>query len=117
MAIRKIVKDTDPQLRKKSREVTVFDDKLHKLLDDMRETMIAANGCGLAAPQVGILRKICIVETEDFFIEMINPRITRSAGSQISPEGCLSVDNRNCYVERPKYITVEYDDRNGKHHV
>ena len=117
MAIRKIVKDTDPQLRRKSRPVDMYDAKLHKLLDDMRETMIKADGCGLAAPQVGILRQICIVETEDFFIEMMNPKITKASGSQVGPEGCLSVDNRNCLVERPKYITVDYFDRDGKHHV
>ena len=117
MALRNIVKDPDPQLRRKSREVDKFDDKLHKLLDDMRETMLANDGCGLAGPQVGILRRLCVVETPDFFIEMMNPVITCATGSQISPEGCLSVENKGCLVERPKHITVEYDDRYGKHHV
>lgn len=117
MALRNIVLDTDPQLRKKSREVVEFDAKLGKLLDDMRETMIKADGCGLAAPQIGILRRICVVETGDFFLEMINPKIIKASGSQISAEGCLSVKNRSCLVERPKCITVDYYDRHGKHHV
>ena len=117
MAIRNIVTDSDPQLRKISREVVSFDEKLHKLLDDMRETMHKADGCGLAAPQVGILRRACIVETGDFFIEMMNPVILEASGSQISGEACLSVKNRSCLVDRPTYIKVEYFDRYGEKHI
>ena len=75
MALRDIVKDGNPVLRKKSREVTVFDEKLGKLLDDMHETMIAADGCGLAGPQVGLLKRVAVVETEDGYFEFVNPVI------------------------------------------
>ncbi len=113
MAIRDIINDTDPQLRKKSREVTEYDVKLHKLLDDMYDTMEEADGVGLAAPQVGILRKVIVIDTGDVFIEAINPRICGVAGSQISVEGCLSVPSNNCEVSRPMHVMAEYFDRNG----
>lgn len=114
MAIRDIVKDTDPQLRKNSRNVEVFDNKLGKLLDDMYDTMVAADGVGLAGPQVGILRNIFVIDTGDVFLEAINPRICAVAGEQVGMEGCLSVANRNCYVRRPMSLIVEYQDRNGE---
>lgn len=114
MAIRDIVKDTDPQLRKKSRPVEVFDNKLGKLLDDMYDTMVKADGVGLAGPQVGILRRLFVIDTGDVFLEAINPRICAVSGMQNGIEGCLSVDNRNCYVRRPYSVIVEYQDRTGK---
>ena len=94
MALRDIVTDPNPTLRKKCRPVEVFDEKLGKLLDDMRETMKHADGVGLAGPQVGILRRLAVVEVEDFYIELINPVIVKKSGSQDGPEGCLSVPNR-----------------------
>ena len=119
MAIRDIVKDGEPLLRKKSRPVENFDAKLHALLDDMLETMIAANGVGIAAPQVGILRQavICELEIEGSeegeIFEMVNPVITAKKGRQIGPEGCLSVPGKNCAVLRPETVTVRYRDRYG----
>ena len=115
MALRDIVKDGQPSLRKKSREVTVFDAKLGKLLDDMRQTMLAADGVGLAGPQVGINRRLAVVEVDDFYVELVNPVIVATEGVQVGPEGCLSVPNRNCNVARPYKVTVEYQDRYGNH--
>ena len=113
MAIRDIVKDGEPILRKRCREVEVFDDKLAKLLDDMKETLDKADGVGLAAPQVGILKRVVIVEFEDFFLEMVNPVIVEQSGSQIVQEACLSVPNRSCDVERPNRLVCEYQTRKG----
>lgn len=113
MALRDIVKDGQPSLRKKSREVTVFDDKLGKLLDDMRQTMLAADGVGLAGPQVGINRRLAVVEVDDFYVELVNPVIVATEGEQVGPEGCLSVPGRSCNVARPYKVTVEYQDRYG----
>lgn len=113
MALRDIVKDPNPTLRKKCRPVEVFDDKLGKLIDDMRETMIHADGVGLAAPQVGILRRIAVVQVDDFYIEFVNPEIVKAKGSQIGPEACLSVPGKSCDVKRPNQVTVYYQDRHG----
>ena len=119
MAIRDIVKDGEPLLRKKSRPVEAFDLKLHVLLDDMLETMVAANGVGIAAPQVGILRQavICELEVEGSeegeILEMINPVILRKEGKQVGPEGCLSVPGKRCDVLRPERVEVEFQDRFG----
>lgn len=115
MALRDIVIDGDPQLRKKSREVTAFDSKLHKLLDDMYETMKKSDGIGLAAPQVGILRRVAIIHTEDDnIVEFINPVIITQDGEQVCNEGCLSVPNRRHNVLRPMNLTVKAYDRDGK---
>ncbi len=114
MAIRDIVKDGDPILRKVCRPVEVFDEKLGKLLDDMRETMKKADGVGLAGPQVGILRRVVVIEVGDFYVELINPVIVEFSGEQIGPEGCLSVQGKNCLVSRPNYVKVRYFDRHGK---
>ncbi len=118
MAIRDIVVDGEPLLRKVSREVDKFDSRLAKLLDDMRETMAEEEGVGLAAPQVGILRRVVICELgeEDNkeIIEMVNPKIIKSSGSQVGPEGCLSVPEKRCNVMRPYELTMKYFDRNGK---
>lgn len=115
MALRDIVKDPNPTLRKKCRPVDVFDEKLGKLLDDMRETMIHADGVGLAAPQIGILRRIAVVQVDDFYIEFVNPEIVKTSGKQVGPEACLSVPGKSCDVKRPYKVTVEYQDRHGKY--
>jgi len=119
MAIRNIFKEGEPILRKKAREVEVFDARLHQLLDDMKETLHVAEGVGLAAPQVGISKRVIIIEpTEGDITEMINPVITKAKGSQIGLEGCLSVDSsKNGKVNRPMSLTVEYFDRNGEKQV
>ncbi len=115
MAIRNIVKIGDEILRKKCRPVTVFDEKLHVLLDDMYQTMTAANGVGLAGPQVGILRRLFIIETEETgLIECINPEIVETLGKQTGEEGCLSVLGRVGIVERPAVVKFKAYDRNGK---
>lgn len=116
MAIREIVKVGDDVLTKKCRPVEKFDEKLHTLLDDMAQTLADANGVGLAAPQVGILRRVCIVdvEDEDGVIELINPEIIETEGEQRDLEGCLSAPHRWGYVVRPEKVTVRAFDRNGK---
>lgn len=114
MALRRIFRDGEEILLKRCRPVEKFDDKLATLLDDMRETMLDADGVGLAAPQVGILRRVAIVEADDVFLEMINPQIIDAEGEQIGEEGCLSVDSeKNCQVLRPKTVTVKAYDRHG----
>ncbi len=113
MAIRNILKDTEPLLRKKSREVDVIDEKIITLLDDMKETLATAQGVGLAAPQVGILRRVIIVDTGDEILELINPVITKQSGHQDSLEGCLSVPGVRGHVDRPKKVTVQGYDREG----
>ena len=113
MAIRNILKDTEPLLRIKSREVEVIDDKIITLLDDMRETLAVAQGVGLAAPQVGILRRVILVDTGDEILELINPVITKQSGHQDSLEGCLSVPGVRGHVDRPKKVTVQGYDREG----
>ena len=114
MAIRNIVKDGDPVLTKKCRPVERFDDKLGVLLDDMAETMHKANGVGLAAPQVGILRRVVVVDVGDGLIELVNPEIISAEGEQAGSEGCLSVPGKRGYVRRPKKVTVRAQDRKGK---
>ena len=116
MAIRKIREIGDPCLNKKCREVENFDKKLHNLLDDMKDTMIMANGVGLAAPQVGILRKVVVIDLgeEDGILELINPVITHTEGSYTDVEGCLSVPGKAGEVERPTKATVRAFDRNGE---
>lgn len=115
MAIRDIIQDGNPSLRKISRNVVDFDSRLAKLLDDLKETMQVAEGVGLAAPQVGILRRAVVVGVDDFFIEMVNPIITKQEGEQVGAEGCLSVTSKKqCNVKRPKKIVINYFDRFGK---
>ena len=118
MAKRLIVKVGDDLLRKRSREVTEFDGRLGELLDDMRETMIAADGVGLAAPRVGVLKQAVVISPDgrDFY-EFVNPVIVSSSGRQICREGCLSVPGVSGEVERPKKIEVLAYDRNGKRFV
>lgn len=115
MALLKIVTEEDPILRKKSRPVTEVTDRIRTLLDDMAETMRKADGVGLAAVQVGVLRRVIVIETEPGeLIELINPRIIESSGKQRTPEGCLSLPGKCGITERPKNVTVEAMNRNGE---
>jgi len=114
MALRKIVCIEDELLRKKSRPVEKFDEKLHKLLDDMAETMYNANGVGLAAPQIAVLRQIVVMDCGDGLIEMINPEILSAEGEQDGPEGCLSVPGRRGMVKRPMIVRARFQDRHGE---
>lgn len=111
MAIRNIVTVPDPILRKKSREVSKFDERLFTQLDDMKDTLIESDGAGLAGPQVALLKRVALVMVEDLFLEMINPIITKSSGKQDGYEGCLSVPGKSGTVVRPNVVTVEYTDR------
>ena len=113
MALRNIVKKGDPILTKKCRAVTEYNERLHTLLDDMKETLADANGAGLAAPQVGILKRVVVIDVGEGKIELINPVIIKEEGSQIGNEGCLSVPGVYGEVERPNKVTVKAQDRNG----
>ena len=113
MALRKILTDKDPALHKVCKPVVAFDSKLHKLLDDMRETLIDSNGVGLAAPQVGILRRVVLVDIGDEILELINPEMLETDGEQVGPEGCLSVPGKYGLVKRPFYAKVRAQDRFG----
>lgn len=113
MAKRNIVKLGDDILRKVCRTQLIFDERLHQVLDDMAETMYAAEGVGLAAPQVGILRRYCIVDVGDDLVELVNPVITEHEGEQTGDEGCLSVPGKYGTVTRPMKVTVRAQDRNG----
>ena len=113
MGLRKILTDKDPALHKVCKPVESFDRKLHKLLDDMRETLIDSNGVGLAAPQVGILRRVVLVDIGDEILELINPEMLETDGEQVGPEGCLSVPGKYGLVKRPYWAKVRAQDRNG----
>jgi peptide deformylase len=117
MALRTILKrDTDEEsLRKKSRPVTVFNERLHKMLDDMVDTLKDSGGVGLAGPQVGILRRIVVIEREDgSILELVNPEIIATEGEQVGLEGCLSLPGIWGEVKRPMTVTVRAMDRYGK---
>ncbi len=114
MAIRNIVKIGDDVLRKKCRTQLTFDDRLHQILDDMAETMYKAEGVGLAAPQVGILRRYCVIDVGEGIIELINPVITEKSGSQTGQEGCLSIPNNQATVTRPMKVSVRAQNRYGE---
>ncbi len=113
MAIRKIVTSEDPILRKTSRKVEKFDEKLCTLLDDMRETLKKAEGAGLAAVQVGILRRVVLVDVGDGLLELINPEIIETKGEVEDTEGCLSVPGEWGLVKRPEYVKIKAQDRRG----
>ena len=114
MAIRNVVQVGDDILRKKCFEVTVFDEKLAQLMDDLRDTVRKEEGAGLAAPQVGVLRRAVVVDVAEGFYELINPVIVESKGEQRGYEGCLSVRGKRGIVTRPLVVKVEYSDRHGK---
>ena len=121
MAIRNVLTKEEAALYKKSRIITKFDDRLHQLLDDMADTLIESNGVGLAAPQVGILRRaVLVLETnvaedeDEYIIELINPEIIETAGEEEGPEGCLSVPGEYGLVVRPTYVKVRAQDRFGE---
>lgn len=116
MAIREIVKEGDDILLKNCREVVKFDDRFHGILDDMIETLRDSGGVGLAAPQIGILRRAVVIEIdpEDGLIELVNPEIIATSGRQIGLEGCLSLPGQWGIVERPWKVTVRAQDRNGE---
>lgn len=114
MALRTILTDGDPALHKACRPVTQFDEKLHDLLDDLKETLAHANGAGLAAPQVGILRRaVIVVDANDQMLELVNPEIIEREGEQEGFEGCLSVPGRWGVVKRPMKAKVRAQNRNG----
>ena len=113
MAIRQIVTSEDPILRKTSRKVEKFDEKLCTLLDDMRETLKKAEGAGLAAVQVGILRRVVLVDVGDGLLELINPEIIETKGEVEDTEGCLSVPGEWGLVKRPEYVKIKAQDRRG----
>ena len=113
MALRNIVKEGDEILTKRAKEVTEVNDRIRQLLDDMIETMRENDGIGLAAPQVGVLRRVFVVELEDKIYELINPEIVKTEGTQTVEEGCLSVPGCVGTVERPAYIKMKGLDRNG----
>ena len=114
MGLRKILDDKDPALHKVCRPVEKFDGKLHKLLDDMAQTLQEANGVGLAAPQVGILRRVVIVDTGEEILELVNPVMLETDGEQIGAEGCLSVPGKYGLVKRPYIAKVRAQDRYGE---
>ena len=113
MGLRKILTTDEPALHKVCRPVEKFDWRLHKLLDDMREILAQANGVGLAAPQVGILRRVVVVDTGEDILELVNPELLETDGEQEGAEGCLSVPGKYGLVKRPYYAKVRAQDRNG----
>ena len=113
MALRNIVKDPDARLRKVCRPVKEITPHILQLLDDMAETMVYADGVGLAAPQVGVLRRVVVIDVGDGLIELINPEIIEFSGEQTGQEGCLSCDDRRGIVTRPNKVTVRAMDRDG----
>lgn len=113
MALRNILTEGEPTLNKVSREVTKFDNRLHILIDDMIDTLLDANGAGLAAPQVGVLRRVVVVDTGEEILELINPQILEQSGEQTGMEGCLSVPGKYGIVTRPNVVKVRAQDRDG----
>lgn len=122
MAIRNILLDGDPALTKVCRPVTEFNSRLHTLLDDLKETLGKAGGVGLAAPQVGVLRRVVVVletnvedEEDEYYIELVNPVIIETEGEQTGPEGCLSIPGKYGILTRPERVIVRAQDRYGKY--
>lgn len=114
MAQRNIILSDNELLRKTSKVVTEFNERLWQLLDDMRDTMIKGDGVGLAAPQVGVLKRVVVVDVNGMYLELINPEIVASSGNQCKVEGCLSVKGISGYVDRPLNVSVKAMDRYGK---
>ena len=117
MAIRNVLQVGEEILRKKSKPVREFDEKLWELLDDMRETMVKNDGCGLAGGQVGVLRRVVVLDVNHMKIELVNPEILECVGEQIEKEGCLSVKGECGYVKRPAEVTVKACDRYGNEFI
>ena len=117
MATRIIRTDDDPILRKKSRTIDVFDDRLKVLAEDMVETMHQADGVGLAAPQIGILKRIIVVDlyNDEGPMIFVNPEISNAEGCEVAEEGCLSLPGRHGLVERPEFLILKYQDLEGNH--
>jgi len=113
MGLRKILTVKDPALHKVCKPMVNFDDRLFRLLEDMKETLIDSGGVGLAAPQVGILRRVVLVDVGDEILELINPTLVETDGEQEGPEGCLSVPGKYGLVKRPYWAKVRAQDRNG----
>lgn len=113
MALRNIVTEGDPILEKRAKAVDVISERILTTLDDMRETMLANDGIGIAAPQIGVLRRMFLVEVDDQMVELINPVILETKGTQVGDEGCLSVPGYIGTVERPAYIKMSGLDRHG----
>lgn len=115
MAIRTIRTEKEEILRKKSKEVVKFDKALHALLDDMTDTMYEADGVGLAAPQIGLLKRIFVIDIGEGLVEFINPEVITVSGEQFGEEGCLSVPKQYGNVRRPNYVKMRAQNRNGEH--
>ncbi len=113
MGLRKILTDAEPVLHKVCKPVVNFDGRLHRLLEDMRDTLLDSGGVGLAAPQVGILRRVVLVDTGEEILELINPSLVETDGEQEGPEGCLSIPGKYGLVNRPYYAKVRAQDRDG----
>lgn len=116
MQKRFVVQDGDPVLRRVCDPVKNFNKELHDLLDDMKVTVRAENGAGLAAPQIGVSLRVVVIDVQEGFYELINPEIVAFKGEQVGPEGCLSVKGKQGTVRRPAKVKAEYRDRNGKKH-
>ncbi len=116
MQKRFVVQDGDPVLRRVCDPVRNFNKELHDLLDDMKVTVRAENGAGLAAPQIGVSLRVVVIDVQEGFYELINPEIVAFKGEQSGPEGCLSVKGKQGTVRRPAKVKAEYRDRNGKKH-
>ena len=117
MSQRYVVQVGDEVLRKKSEEVRKFDGELGALLDDMKETVRAEDGAGLAAPQIGVNLRVVVIDLEEGYFEMVNPKILSVKGEQTGGEGCLSVKGKSGIVTRPNKVKAEYRDRTGKKHT
>lgn len=117
MAIRKVVQVGEDVLRQKCQTVRTFNSDLHELLNDMKDTVRAEQGAGLAAPQIGIPSRVVVIDVEEGFYELINPVILSQKGEQVGPEGCLSVKGRQGTVKRPQKVKIEFRDRKGKKHT
>ena len=117
MALRQIVKIGEPVLRKKSKVVKEINDRIIELLDDMADTMYEADGVGLAAPQVGILKRVVVIDIGDGLIELINPEIIETEGEYLDNEGCLSVPGESHEVERPNYVKVKALNEKGEEFI
>ncbi|MDO4593933.1 MAG: peptide deformylase [Tissierellia bacterium] len=117
MAIRNIRKMGDPILRKKSRVVEKIDDRIKQILDDMKNTMYDDNGVGLAAVQIGLLKRLITIDVGDGLVKLINPEIIEEDGEQVDVEGCLSVPDFNGTVKRPQHIKIKFTDEDGNEHI